>query len=381
VPPWAFDATLAVALFAVGLFQVLEPRPGPDAVITPWWHVALLAIAAGSGAVRSRWPLVTLGVVVLSAAPYWVADPRQLAMLPMVLVALYSVVAQSEVPRLQAWTFALGAAALLGAALVSGGRPGVDPIQTAMLMSMLGAVLLGDATRSRRALVEEAERRAIEAERSREEHALRRVSEERLQIARELHDVVAHNISLINVQAGVAAHLRERDPDRVQEAFETIRRVSHLTLDEMRALVGVLREPVESAPVAPMTGLEGIDALVQSLEEAGVEVDVAIEGERPGLPSTVSLSAYRVLQEALTNALRYGDGQRVTLRLAYREDGVEIEVVNGMPQQRRAPSEGGHGLEGMRERVTALGGRLQAGPSRDGRFRVHAVLPIRRDEP
>jgi signal transduction histidine kinase len=157
-------------------------------------------------------------------------------------------------------------------------------------------MLLGDNTRSRRALVLEAERRAEDAEHSREEHALRRVSEERLQIARELHDVVAHNIALINVQAGVSAHLRERDPERVQEAFEIIKRVSHATLEEMRALVGVLRAPVEGDWVAPTIGLEGLHGLVESMREAGVDVALEVAGAG-AVPSTVSLSAFRILQE------------------------------------------------------------------------------------
>ena len=319
IPPWAIDVAIMAVLLAIGLAQIVEgpgpgPAPGPGGpggglrFPTPFSHYVLLSLAALGLVVRSRWPLATLAGVVLFGAPYWVAEPRQLPLLPMVLVALYSVVASSDLSRLQAWAVTVGAALLLGVALVSGGRPVVDPIQSGILMSLVAAILLGDSTRSRRALIVEAERRATDAERSREEHALRRVSEERLEIARELHDIVAHNISLINVQAGVAAHLRGRSPEQIHEAFENIRRVSHSTLDEMRALVGVLREPLDATPGAPTVGLAALDALVASVRNAGVSVRLEAQGEVRALPATVDVSAFRILQEALTNGVRHGAG-------------------------------------------------------------------------
>lgn len=250
---------------------------------------------------------------------------------------------------------------------------------------MLTALLLGEAMRNRRSAAQEAELRAVQAERARQEMeraqqemAQRRIAEERLQIARELHDVLAHTVALINVQAGVAAHVIDRQPDQAREALLNIKAASHATLQELRSLVGVLREGERPAPMVPAPGLGALDGLLTAVREAGLTVDLERSGLSDELPATVDLAAYRILQEALTNVIKHA--QRAPVRVVvHREAGrLTLDVVNIRHNGRvQTGNEGaGHGLVGMQERTTALGGVLEAGPLPDGGFRVHAILPI-----
>jgi signal transduction histidine kinase len=234
----------------------------------------------------------------------------------------------------------------------------------------VAAIFLGDSVRSRRAY-------ALESERSREEEGRRRVSEERLQISRELHDVVGHNIALINVQAGAGAHVLYKDPSKAQEAFTNIRQASHETLQELRSMVGVLREPVAAESREPTVGMDALDQLIRGIADAGQEIELKVTGDRQHLSGVVDLSAYRILQEALTNTVRHAPKAKVNVAVDYKDDVVTLEVTNdrGAEGNPRLPG-GGHGLVGMRERATAIGGQLDAGPQPDGGFRVKAVLPV-----
>jgi signal transduction histidine kinase len=235
---------------------------------------------------------------------------------------------------------------------------------------IFAAIFLGDSVRSRREI-------SAQEEKNREEESLRRVSEERLQIARELHDVVGHNISLINVQAGAGSHVLYNDPRQAKETFDNIRNASHETLQELRSLVGVLRDPVSGESKKPTVGLDELDHLVKDFTEAGQDVELLVTGNRRHVSGIVDLSAYRILQEALTNAVRHASGARVLVTVSYGPDDVSLSVTNGRGNGQ--PSEtngGGHGLVGMRERVMAIGGRIDAGPDADGGFHVRAVLPL-----
>jgi signal transduction histidine kinase len=241
---------------------------------------------------------------------------------------------------------------------------------------MLAAVFLGEAVRNRRAYVAELRDRAKRAERTREEEARRRVDEERMRIARELHDVVSHSIGVISVQAGVAAHLLERRPDKAGEALATIRQASDEALDELHAMLGVLRQPDGRAPLAPAPGLAQLDALVAMAEGAGLRVEVDARGA-PHLPPAVDLACYRIVQESLTNVVRHAGASSVTVTVAADGDTLVVEVTDDGPGAPGAGNGNGtrQGIVGMRERARALGGTLEAGPRPEGGFRVSARLP------
>lgn len=246
------------------------------------------------------------------------------------------------------------------------------------------AATAGDAVRSRRAFVAAIRERAERAERTREEEARRRVAEERLRIARDLHDVVAHHIALVNVQAGVAAHVMDKRPDQAKEALAHVREASRSALNELRATVGLLRQSGDpEAPTEPAPGLVRLDELVGTFHSAGLSVEVARADEGVTLPAAVDLAAYRVIQEALTNVRKHA-GQEAKAEVSVVRVGPNMEVTvldNGAGHTgtdgEGDEAGGGHGLLGMRERVAALGGTLTTGPRYGGGFRVHAILPLK----
>jgi signal transduction histidine kinase len=218
--------------------------------------------------------------------------------------------------------------------------------------------------------------RAAADRRGREEAAARRASEERLAIARDLHDVVAHSISVINVQANTALHLMDRQPQRAREALTAIREVSGQALTELGSVLGALRDT--SAPLAPAPGVARLDELAARARSAGFTVSVAAEGTVRSLPVGVDAAAYRIVQEALTNTVRHSGGRQATVRLRYGDGDLVIEVGDdgiGGRDSGGAGSGSGNGLAGMTERARALGGTLTAGPRPGGGFRVLARLP------
>ncbi|MEU1570165.1 sensor histidine kinase [Streptomyces collinus] len=265
------------------------------------------------------------------------------------------------------------------------GAAGYSPTGVLAVTLFAVVVLLGTALRGRReARAELVEQTTLTAE----ERTRRTLLEERSRIARELHDVVAHHMSVISIQAQVAPHLVENPPDELRENLAGIRQNALEALIELRRVLGVLRsehtgpgEPFadagyETTPHAPQPTLERLDALVENTRAAGREVVTDIQGERRPLPPGVELSAYRIVQEALSNALRHAPGARITVRLTYEPDGLEVEIVNGRPTGPPPPSTGaGHGLLGMRERVAMLGGTMTAHLWHWDGFKVTAFLP------
>ena len=242
----------------------------------------------------------------------------------------------------------------------------------ALVAVLAAASAIGIARRARRQVLLDAEERALYAERTREDEARRRVTEERLRIARELHDVLAHHISVINVQSGVAQHLLATDPAQAEEAIRHVREASQVAMGEMSTVLGLLRAPDESSATQPAPGLGQADALVESVRRAGLPVTWRVTGTARPLAPVTDLAAYRVVQESLTNAGKYGRGA-AEVRVDYRDDVVVLDVTNRVNGAN--PTAGaGLGLLGMRERVTAVGGSLQTG-EKDGRFLVHAELP------
>jgi signal transduction histidine kinase len=246
---------------------------------------------------------------------------------------------------------------------------------------------LGDGARRRQEAVVTARQRAAELEQAREELARRAVTEERLRIARELHDVVAHSMSIIAVQSGVGVHVLDSQPEEARKALAAVEATSRQALVEMRRLLGVLRQEAEPrGSLAPAPGLAEVEALAAEVARAGVRVEVRIEGTPSELPAGLDLSAYRIVQEALTNVVRHAGPATARVAVRYAPDQVAVEVTDdGKGLQppsaaagpfRPASSPVGHGIVGMRERAALYGGTLEAGPLPGGGFRVAASLPL-----
>ncbi|MEU8228680.1 histidine kinase [Actinoplanes sp. NPDC048967] len=368
--PLLVDALLAVVLAGFVLKSaVLEPSSELTETVTVGdvlvAVVAFLAVLQRRS--RPRAALVIATCATVGGITQGVSNPGLVVVLG---VITYSIAAHRN--RRDGWMCALAAASVVyGAAVVTsaGWRPDVLAVFAWIFM----AAAVGDAARSHRAYVAEVEARAHRAEQTREQEAQRRVIDERLRIARELHDVVAHHIAVISVQAGAATHVLERRPDQVGPVLAHIREASDLVLKEISSVVGVLRNSDEQANTEPAPGLSRLPDLLGALQAAGFTVRNQLRGDPRELPAMVDLAAYRIVQEALTNAHRYGDG-RAALLVEYAPSGVILEVTNDIRPDRDTGGTG-YGLLGMRERATAAGGTVTAGPLGDGRFRVHAVLP------
>jgi len=223
--------------------------------------------------------------------------------------------------------------------------------------------------------VDEAKERAARAEREREERARLAVSDERARIARELHDVVGHSVSVMTVQASAVRRLLELDQDKEREALLVVEQTGREALAEMRRMVGVLRRPEEAPALAPQPSLEHLDKLIAQAREAGLPVVLQIEGKPEPLPAGVDLTAYRLVQEGLTNALKHARAQHAEVLVRYSDGQIELVVSDDGPGGGDG-DKGGHGLVGMRERVSVYGGELEAGPRPEGGYRLRAKLPI-----
>jgi signal transduction histidine kinase len=293
-------------------------------------------------------------------------------------VALYTVAALRD-RRTTILAGVFSAALQLSAAYLIVGTTGfwTEFVRVGALLGVAGA--LGDATRNRRAYVAEVEQRAADAERTRDEEASRRVDEERLHIARELHDITAHSLSIIAVQSGAAAHVIDSNPAEARKSLEAIRRTSRDALDELRAMLGVLRAGEDGdAPLAPAPGLSRLGDLIAPLTEAGYVVSSDIDADLGEIPAVVAGSAYRIVQEALTNVVRHAGMCTVSLTVHRDAEQLLIRVDDDGKSPETPLPPGGHGIAGMRERVTALGGTFEASPLPGGGFHVGARLPIAR---
>jgi signal transduction histidine kinase len=328
---------------------------------------------------RRRWPIPALAVGLIAVVAATAALGRPTALLPVSVVLLFNVAVRSD----RAVTIRAGiagVAALLSciAILVSNDFFGPELLAGVAWPTLAAAA--GDAVRSRREAIAAAEERAARAEATREQEARRRVVEERLHIARELHDVVAHQIAVINVQAGVAAHLMRAQPDAAESALATVRSSAQQVLDELSGLLGVLRADTDDgATTAPAPTIADLGTLIASFDGTDLRVRLETSGEPRPMSDTASVTIYRVVQEALTNAHKHGCGE-AQLRIAHGDDGVEVEVSNAVrPDPDAAPSSG-FGLVGMRERIHAVGGTLEAGQRPDGTFRVRALVPAPRPQ-
>jgi signal transduction histidine kinase len=292
-----------------------------------------------------------------------------------VIAAFYSVGAHCEERR----ALLGGAAALVTIAAVDFGRSGFfnghgGPRPAAWLVFVV-AWLVGRDLRRRRQQIAALRERAARLEREREQQALMAVGEERRRIARELHDVVAHSVSVMVVQAQAGPRLLA-EPEHVCGAFRSIEASGREALVELRRLLGVLRTSDEQVAIGPQPGLGSLQSLVEQVREAGLDVELQAEGEPIRLPAGVDLSAYRIVQEALTNALKRAGEAKVEVIVRYRAFAVELEVVDNWTGAPASTNGSGHGLIGMRERVVLYGGVLEAGPRDGGGYAVRARLPL-----
>lgn len=377
IRPLAVDAGLAAVVLIFCLAfpgppaesqRILVPIDAPTAVLCvvasallivrrryPWWVwgattvAGIVGVAVVSGPSRALIPAM-VGVYTLSTRV-----PTRLALAAAIITPLVPVaiiLAVSDVSPLEAFAYGLGPWSAL-------------------------AAVSGMAVRSQRAVVSAAHERARLAEESREEEARRRVSEERLRIARDLHDVVAHHIAVINVQAGLASQLIRTDPDQAAVALAHVREAGRVVLAEVPGLLGMLRADADPVETTPAPRLSDLDALVEQARRSGLHVTIQRSGEPLDLGAGAELTAYRIVQESLTNAGRHGAGAAL-LTVAYDEHGCTVEVRNRVPPEPTGDaSSGQHGLTGMRERAASAGGTLTVGPVGADEWVVHCRLDAR----
>ena len=367
--PLLLDALLALG---AGGFALL---------VTPWvggWQaqvrrpvdalgMTLIAAAAAPLAVRRIWPLPALALTVAALIAYltagYVFGPIFLAL----VVAMYTVGTSLSLRHSLAAAGVATLALCLPQAIAAAGHPLVAAQSVAWAAAwLLMPWAVGALVRFQRTTTA----------RDREADARRLAYEQRLEVAREVHDVVGHGLSVINMQAGVALHVLDRRPEQAKVALEAIRLASKESLDELRATLTVFRQREGGRRIEP--GLSQLDGLVSAMAERGLPVELVINGEASGLPAAVDLAAYRIVQESLTNVVRHAGASHAIVRIERGDDDVVVEVTDDGQARAgagRRLSPAGHGITGMRERTAALGGELTAGPQPEGGFRVLARLP------
>jgi signal transduction histidine kinase len=373
----ALDALIATVVVAFCLIVTDKVAEGGEDLNGA--TAALTVVGVGGGLViRRLWSTVSLAVIVATLAIYGLADLPGGPIYLTPLFPLYTIASTGDRRR----TIKVGVATLAVFVVVAI----VGPDTSSHLVYLLsftgwvaGAVFLGLSHASRRAYLVELEQRAKYLEESREEEARRRVAEERIRIARDLHDVIAHGLATINLHSGVAAHVAQRHPEQVAPTLRAIKQVSGEVLDELRATLQVLRtsDDAEDVPLAPTPGLERIDALVDGIRAAGQPVELhrhddVVDGS---IPTAVDVAAYRIVQESLSNVMRHAGRAEARIAVVRTPQFLDIEVVDdGLGAA--AKDEPGQGLVGMRERAEGVGGELEAGPRPGGGYRVHARLPL-----
>jgi len=373
------DGGIVVAIAIGCTLEVWAPQTfgsthmtGPRVAVYVSYVVAIAALVF-----RRRFPLACALVVVGALAGEWLVfgSPEGFGVFTISIVAGYSVGANAE--RRGAL---IGLGALLAMAVIwtwrdptlSGAQAHVNNL--GWLSPVAIAWLVG-------AYLRELRERASQAERERDDRAAVAVASERSRIARELHDIVAHNVSVMVVQAEAADEmLAHASPDRAREPVQRIQATGRAALTDMRRLLGILRDSDLPPELGPQPGIANLDVLLVKVREAGLPVDLEVVGEPSPLPPGIDLSAYRIVQEALTNTLKYAGTARACVRVEFVSGALELEVADdGRGTDAAAPGGSGHGLVGMRERVELFGGVLEAGPRAEGGYRVRARLPLRDD--
>lgn len=367
-----------VALHVLGLMgvQLASGRPllpGQHPVTALAWILAILICAPIL--THRKFPIASLAICLAAVLAY---APGRFAAYPgfAVFVLVFDITLHS---RRQ-----IAFAALIASAAAMAGAVATQPSSVASFGTWVGtelgvlvAWLAGENVRGRRAAWSALQDRAERLERDQAEQAQRAVAQERLRIARELHDVIAHSMSVIAVQSAVGHHVMDDQPQQARQALAAIEAISRSALTEMRRLLGVLRQEGEpQGSLSPAPGLADLAMLASQVQEAGLNVWMRVDGERFAVPAGVDLSAYRIVQEALTNVIKHAASADAHVSVSYRPGSLGLEITNDGAVAPAAAASSGHGLIGMRERVAVYGGEFTAGPRPEGGYRVHASFPI-----
>ena len=357
---------LIVALVEVTTNAAISPK----AVAVPCELVMALVLLW-----RRTLPLAVISVVAVAQVAEAAAGvPLQQPVVPVLasVVAVYALLTRSNV-----LTMAVGSAVLLSAIGV------VTALQhkgfgnfAFVLIFLAGAAIVGRTVHARTTQTVQLQARADTLERERETQAQVAAQEERARIARELHDVIAHSVSVMVVQAGAAEQMMTRDPARAATAVQAVQATGREALGEMGRLLGILRADMDEMGLSPQPGVEDLPALVADARQAGLAVELQIVGDQRPLPPGPALSIYRIVQESLTNVRKHASSASAAVRLSYSAGGVDADVTNTRGDTTAGAPGGGHGLIGMRERVAVYGGTLHAGPGDDGGYHVHAHIPF-----
>lgn len=378
-----FDVVVALLILALAPLtsvQIADPGfGGPNLRDSDWIHALLIVLMGAPLALRRIYPVPVFAVVLCA----WMVDrtmdyPESMATLGPI-VAFYTI--GTEMSRRRSFLIG-GLSALFIMFWTIYGSIKLESVTAgsiaATTIATVTPLLIGREMRTRRERAEELRRQVQNAERDRLESARRAVEEERARIARELHDVVAHQMTVMTIQAEGARRIADGADPRIRDALDTITATGHSALNEMRRAVGLLRESGdELSGLTPLPRLADLGSLVDRVRAAGVPVTLSVEGEARPLTDGVELSAYRIVQESLTNTVRHGGpGVSATVELAYGDDSLDVVVVDDGRGAAAIPSNGGgNGLVGIRERVAVLGGSFEAGAKPGGGYRVHASIP------
>jgi signal transduction histidine kinase len=369
------DRLVAAGLVVLGQIElwVGHAVPGPKGVAVP-----AMLVMTGSVAVRRRWPLGVGAVVILTndvlgaVAGYGTSVAQAAGW----MCSLYAIAVWTDRRRFLTGVAVLAIGNVL-AYLVSGPDANIKDAGIFTWLPILAMVLVRGAVRGREMRAEALAARAELLEREHELRAHEAVAEERARIARELHDLVAHNVSVMVVQAGAERHALGADQASTREALTSIEQAGRQALVEARRLLGMLRHKDDGSELEPQPSVEHIDVLVEQIERAGLPVTLAVEGEQAPLPAGVDLCAYRIVQEGLTNALKHAGPAHAEVVLRYAPRALDVEVRDDGRGPARVNGDGaGHGLIGMRERVALYGGALETGARDGGGFAIHAHLPL-----
>lgn len=374
-PSWT-DVGVAVLVGIVVTVSSLGDPGGHALRAQDWLSFTLIGLSAAVLIARRCAPTATFILALALGMAYqglgYPSGPQPLA----IIVAIYTIAAAGD--RQRALGFGLVAAVTLvtiRGVLVPNGFE--SPLLAMFTVGVVAALYAGQLVAGRRTRRIEAIAVQLETEREHQRDTERRVDAERLRIARELHDVVAHHISLIHVQATMGVHLTDSQPEAAAAALREIKGASKQALGELRRILNVLRQADEDEPTAPAPGLADLPGLVDSTRSAGLPIEVRVLGTPSAVPGTVDVAAYRILQESLTNALRYAGNAPTCVTLRYKLTSLGVEVVDqGHGAAHAALPGSGHGLTGMRERAAAVGGTVAAGRGQSGGFVVRAELPL-----
>ncbi len=377
--PYTVDVALAAAITALSLVGLLTAAPSGSEREADALGVILVLLACVAFGWRRRAALRSVTVITALVIAFWVLD-YSTSVDPVSLLSVYAAAAHGA-NRRRTWQVvgfcvaALTVTAILGVIIDEEDLSAAEAVGVGVTFTT--SAVVGEVVYSRRQRLIELEARAERAEAEREANARQAVVDERSRIARELHDVVAHGMSVMVVQAGAARRVLRSDPDRATEALATIEETGRTSLTEMRRLLGVLRGSGDGDTRTPQPRLADIDALVAQAKESGVETALAIIGECGALPAGVELAGYRLVQEALTNVIKHAGRASAHVVVTHEVDRLGIEITDdGLGGAAPPGAAIGHGLIGMRERVEIYGGTFEAGPHPGGGYRVRAMLPV-----